>query len=339
MVTGTKENRAQRFAPDGLARIYSPARKRGALFIISAGTALFCTSACGGRSDDKGVDDRLQIVATTTMAADMVSRIAGGHGSATGLMGPGVDPHLYKATAGDVSRLQQADLIRYNGLFLEGQMGDLFVKMSRQGKPVYALAEGVNPARLLEPPEFKGHYDPHIWFDPTFWAEAISVVVDALSTMDPENSEDYVANGKQLNSEFLAFHQWGLERVSELPPEEKILVTSRDAYNYFGRAYGFQVVGVQGISTVTEAGLADVARTVDFIREHRIKAIFVESSVSPATIKRISEDAGVAIGGELFSDAMGTPGEIHTVRGESYDLGTYEGMFKHNVNTIVEGLR
>jgi manganese/zinc/iron transport system substrate-binding protein len=305
--------------------------------VVAAGAVVFTLTGCGSGGEATAV--KLRVVVTTTMAADMASRVAGEHAEVSGMMGPGVDPHLYKATAGDVSRLQQADLILYNGLYLEGRMGDLFVKMGRQGKPVYALAEGVEVSQLMEPPEFLGHYDPHIWFDPKLWVQAVKVVVKALSEADPSHAEIYAANGRAVEEEILSHSEWGLERVSALPKAKRILVTSHDAYNYFGRAFGFQVVGVQGISTVTEAGLADIARTVDFIREHKIKAIFVESSVSPATIKRISEDAGVIIGGELFSDAMGTPGEIHTVDGESYDVGTYEGMFKHNVNTIVEGLK
>jgi manganese/zinc/iron transport system substrate-binding protein len=164
-------------------------------------------------------------------------------------------------------------------------------------------------------------------------------VVQALSDAAPEHAEGFKERGDRYIAEMEALHAWAQQRVAELPEEKRILVTSHDAFNYLGRAYGFQVIGVQGISTVTEAGLADVAKVVDFIRENGVKAIFVESSVPRATIERISQDSGAIVGGELFSDAMGTPGEIEEVAGERYDLGTYTGMLKHNINTAVQALK
>lgn len=278
---------------------------------------------------------KIRVTATVTMVNDLVQRVGGDRVEVQGLMGPGVDPHLYKATASDVIKLQQADVIFYSGLLLEGKMQDLFAKMARTKKHVYPVTEAIPPERLLEPPEFAGHYDPHVWFEVPIWELCVETVVKGLTEFDPEGKDHYEKRGREVHAQLQELHHWALNRSAELPKEKRILVTSHDAYNYFGRAYGFQVVGLQGISTVTEAGLADMAKLVDFIKEKKIKAIFVESSVPHNTIERISKDAGVRIGGELFSDAMGTPGQIEN----GYDLGTYEGMIKHNLNTIVEGLK
>jgi len=204
---------------------------------------------------------------------------------------------------------------------LEGKMQDIFVKMARTKTHVYAITEAIPLDKLLEPPQFQGHYDPHVWFDVSMWEHCIGPVVEGLSAADPAHTAEFQANGQKLRKKFQQLHQWALKKAAELPKQKRILVTSHDAYNYFGRAYGFQVVGLQGISTVTEAGLADMAKMADFIKQKQIKAIFVESSVPHNAIERISQDAKVKIGGELFSDAMGTPGQMEN----GYDLGTYEG--------------
>ena len=274
---------------------------------------------------------KIRVTATTSMVTDLVKQVGGDRVEVSGLMGAGVDPHLYKATAADVSRLQQAEVIFYNGLVLEGKMTDIFTKLARTKKFVYPVAEGVPEKRLLEPPQFEGHYDPHVWFDVELWALCAQTVVKGLAEFSPGDREYFERRGKEVAARLRGLHEWALKKAAELPKEKRILVTSHDAYNYFGRAYDFQVVGLQGVSTVTEAGLADMAKLVDFIRQKRVKAIFVESSVSPATIQRIAKDAGVRVGGELFSDAMGTPGQMEN----GYDLGTYEGMIKHNLTTIV----
>ena len=278
---------------------------------------------------------KIRVTATTSMVTDLVKQVGGDRVEVSGLMGAGVDPHLYKATAADVSRLQQAEVIFYNGLVLEGKMTDIFTKLARTKKFVYPVAEGVPEKRLLEPPRFEGHYDPHVWFDVELWALCAQTVVKGLAEFSPGDREHFERRGKEVAARLRGLHEWALKKAAELPKEKRILVTSHDAYNYFGRAYDFQVVGLQGVSTVTEAGLADMAKLVDFIRQKRVKAIFVESSVSPATIQRIAKDAGVRVGGELFSDAMGTPGQMEN----GYDLGTYEGMIKHNLTTIVEALK
>lgn len=296
---------------------------------------IFCHSWAMATSSQKPV-----AVTTTTMITAMVQDVGGDDIEVIGLMGPAVDPHLYKPSAHDTAKLRQADLIFYNGLMLEGRMGELFAKLSRKGNKIYAVSSNIPKNLLLEPPEMNGHYDPHIWFDPSMWSTCVDVVVAALSTHSPEKKASFEARGEALKEKIKNTNNWANNKIAGLPPEKRILVTSHDAYNYFGRAYSFQVVGVQGISTVSEAGLADIASTVDFIKAKGVKAVFIESSVSPATIGRIGKDAHAKIGGELFSDAMGLPGEIEIgPDGERYDLGTWEGMMKHNINTIVEALK
>lgn len=282
-----------------------------------------------------GPSDKVRVTTTVTMVTDLVKNVGGDRVEVEGLMGPGVDPHLYKATASDVRKLRQADVIFYVGLSLEGKMQDLFAQLARTKKFVYPVTEAIPREELLEPPEFAGHYDPHVWFDVRLWAKCVDTVVQGLSEFDPAGRAHYEQRGREYRARLSALHEWARQKAAELPEPNRVLVTSHDAFNYFGRAYGFRVVGLQGISTVTEAGLADVARLVDFIKAHRVGAVFVESSVPPNAIQRISADAGVKIGGELFSDAMGTPGQME----HGYDLGTYEGMIKHNLNTIVEALK
>jgi len=278
---------------------------------------------------------KLNVVTTTTMVTDMVKEIGGDRVKVVGLMGPGVDPHLYKPASGDVVKLQRAKIIFYSGLMLEGRMTDLFFRMARAGKLVYAVTESIPEKDRLEPPEFAGHWDPHVWGDPILWSNCVVTVVDGLSKADPAGAAGYAKRGQAVVASYKAMRAWALKRIAAVPPrEQRILVTSHDAFNYFGQAFGFQVVAVQGLSTVTEAGLADIVKTVDFIKQKKIKAIFIESSVNPAAIKRVSKDSDVKIGGELFSDACGALGDMHEAHGEKYDVGTYIGMLKHNVNTV-----
>jgi manganese/zinc/iron transport system substrate-binding protein len=282
-------------------------------------------------------DGKLPVVTTTTMITDMVKDIGGDRVHLMPLMGPGVDPHLYKPSADDARKLREAKVTFYNGLMLEGRLGDLFEKARSDGKAVHELGSAVNAANLKSAGE--GHHDPHIWGDPRLWALCTDMVVKGLSEADPANAAEYAKRGAETKARYMATFEWCQQRVGQVPPAARVLITSHDAFNYFGEAFGFQVVGVQGISTVSEAGLADVAKTVDFIKANEVKAIFVESSVPPATIERISKDSGAKIGGELFSDALGTPGEMMDVGDEKVDQGTYTGMLKSNVHTIVEALK
>ena len=283
--------------------------------------------------------NKINVVTTTTMVNDMVKEIGGDRVNVVGLMGPGVDPHLYKPASGDVVKLQRAKVIFYSGLMLEGRMTDLFFRMARAGKLVYAVTESIPEKDRLAPPEFAGHWDPLVWGDPILWSNCIVTVVDGLSKADPAGAADYAKRGRAVDASYKAMKAWALKRIAEVPRKHRILITSHDAFNYFGQAFGFQVVAVQGLSTVTEAGLADIAKMVDFIKQKKIKAIFVESSVNPAAIERVSKDASVKIGGELFSDACGKVGDIHEAHGEKYDVGTFVGMLKHNINTVVDALK
>lgn len=277
----------------------------------------------------------IKVTTTTSMVTDLVKSVGGERVEVSGLMGAGVDPHLYKASASDITKLQRAEVIFYSGLLLEGKLQDVFAKMARVKKHVYPVTESIPEKELLEPESFGGHYDPHVWFDVTLWAKSVETVVKGLGEFDPAGRAYFEKRGAALQASMKELHQWALKKAAELPVQKRVLITSHDAFNYFGRAYGFKVVGLQGISTVEEASLASMTKLVDFVKQQKVKALFVESSVSPAAIKRISQDAGVKIGGELFSDAMGTPGQIEN----GYDLGTYEGMIKHNLNTIVEALK
>jgi manganese/zinc/iron transport system substrate-binding protein len=302
--------------------------------VVLALVAVLAFGCSGGGATASG-EKKIKVVATTSMVADLVKNVGGDRVEVHGLMGPGVDPHLYKATAADVLKMQQADVIFYSGLLLEGKMQELFGQMARKKKFVYAVTEDLPREQLLEPPSFGGHHDPHVWFDVPLWAKCANKVAEGLIEYDSAGRQYYQDRLAELQKQMAELHQWALAKANEVPKERRIVVTSHDAFNYFGRAYGFQVVGLQGISTVTEAGVADMAKMMDFIKEQKVPAVFVESSVSHATINRISNDAGVKIGGELFSDAMGTPGKIEN----GYDLGTYEGMIKHNLNTIVAALK
>ena len=282
---------------------------------------------------------KMNVVATSTIVTDMVKEVGGDRINVIGLMGPGVDPHLYKPASGDVFKLQRAKVIFYSGLMLEGRMADLFFKMARSGKKVYAVTESIPEKDRLEPIEFKGHWDPHIWGDPILWSRCIPTVVEGLSAEDPAGKEYYSKRGEEVVKSYKAVYLWAMKRIKELPKSQQILVTSHDAFNYFGKAFGLQVIAVQGLSTVTEAGLADIVNTVAFIKSNQLKAIFVESSVNPTAIERVAQDAGVKVGGELFSDSCGKPGELHEGNGEKYDVGTFVGMVKHNINTIVDSLK
>jgi manganese/zinc/iron transport system substrate-binding protein len=279
--------------------------------------------------------EKVKAAATIGMVGDLVQQVGGDRVEVRQLMGPGVDPHLYKPSSSDAAELSRADVIFYSGLMLEGRMGDLFAKLARTGRKVYPVTESVPEGELLEPAEFEGHYDPHLWFDVGLWAKTVPTILKGLSEVDPAGKETYEKNAAALLERLAELDQWCRDTAATLPPEKRILVTSHDAYNYFGRAYGFKVVALQGVSTVSEAALADMASLVDFIKEQDVKAIFVETSVNPAAIKRVAEDAGVKVGGELFSDAMGAPGE----KKGGFDVGTYDGMIRYNLSTIVNALK
>jgi manganese/zinc/iron transport system substrate-binding protein len=275
----------------------------------------------------------VNVVTTTGMITDIVENVGGERVQVTGLMGPGVDPHLYKATAGNVATLMNADVIFFNGLHLEAQLGEVLGEMQSRTATV-AVAESIDQNLLLSPPEFEGAYDPHVWMDVTLWMEAVNSVRDTLVELDPAHAEVYQANASGYLSELEDLHQYVLNQAATLPAEQRVLITAHDAFNYFGRAYGFEVRGLQGISTVAEPSTADVQDLAGFIVERRIPALFVETSVPVRTIEAVraavqAQGFEVRLGGELFSDAMGDPGSPE---------GTYIGMIRHNINTIVGSL-
>jgi manganese/zinc/iron transport system substrate-binding protein len=285
-------------------------------------------------------NDKLVIVTTTTQITDMVKAVAGDRVEVVALMGPGVDPHLYKPSAKDVATIGRSDLIFYNGLLLEGRMEDAFAQAKRKGIKAYPVTQAIPEDQLLQPPGFSGHPDPHVWFDPALWTLCIDVVRDGLTEIDPAGKEVFAENAAKLKQEYLAVTDWAKSRISEIPEESRKLVTSHDAFNYFGRAFGLEVMAVQGMSTAVKASSSDRVKMVGYVKEYNLKAIFVESSVNPEMINGVARETGVQVGGKLFSDAMGKPGELETGSdGETYDVGTWVGMMKHNVNVIVEGLK
>jgi len=296
---------------------------------------LFGWVACSGKPVDEPEDSgQVSVVCTTGMVADLAEQIGGERVRVVGLMGPGVDPHYYKASQGDLSKLERADLILYNGLFLEGKMQDIFGKIART-KKVVAVADAMDKEHLLQPADFAGHYDPHVWFDVDLWQEAIDPVVRALSEVDPQGAEAYRQNGTAYSQVLSSLHAWVVEQVETVPVEQRVLITAHDAFGYFGRAYGIEVMGLQGISTVAEYGVNDVTQLVDLISERKVPAIFVESSVPERSIEAVRQGClqrghAVVIGGTLYSDAMGAPGS---------GADSYEGMVRTNVETIVGALR
>lgn len=280
----------------------------------------------------------IQVTATTTMVADLAKEIGGERVSVTGLMGPGVDPHLYKPTASDLFRLRGSEVIFYNGLRLEGKMSDLLDRLAKSKPGVAAVTSGIDDSKLLKPAEWQALGDPHVWGDPMLWVDCAGVIARTLTEVDPAGKSYYENRLKEVSAELKQLNDWIQEQLERIPKGERLLVTSHDAFNYFGRAFQMEVLGIQGISTVSQAGLADITNVADLVKKRGVKAIFVESSVSKATIERVSADAGVKIGGELYSDALGTPGSKETLAGMTYDPGTYIGMMRHNVLTIVSAL-
>jgi len=274
------------------------------------------------------------VTATIGMITDVAQTIGGEHVEVRGLMGPGVDPHLYKATQGDLEKLTSADLILYNGLHLEGKMADVLVQMAQRVRTVQ-VTDSIPHELLREPPEFAGQYDPHVWFDVQLWSRAADRIAEALIEADPENGAEYRQNADAYLVQLKELDAYARERIAIIPKEQRVLVTAHDAFGYFGRAYDIEVMGLQGISTAAEYGLQDLTNLVDVIVNRKVKAVFVESSISPKSIEALVrgvEDKGgvVVIGGQLYSDAMGEAGTPD---------GTYIGMVRHNVDTIVGALK
>jgi manganese/zinc/iron transport system substrate-binding protein len=300
---------------------------RAAAFLLLAALV----GGCGEVADAR--PGTLRVVATTGMVADLARVIGGDEVEVIALMGPGVDPHVYKASALDLDRLRGARLILFNGLGLEGRMGDLFVKLAHK-QAVVAVTESVDPARLLEPPELEGHFDPHLWFDVGLWAETTTVVAEALAELAPAHAALFRSRAHAYRQELRALHEEVKRELATIPARRRVLLTSHDAFRYFGRAYDLEVRGLQGISTVDDPGVKDIQEMAELIGKRGIKALFVESSVSPKAIQAVHEwvrreGFDIKIGGTLFSDAMG----------DAPPTDTYIGMVRANTRTIVEALR
>ena len=277
-----------------------------------------------------------KIVCTVGMITDIVCNVAGEYAEVEGIIGEGIDPHLYKPTRGDVVKLSQADVVFYNGLLLEGKMTDVLVGVASTGKPVQAVTEAIleETDYLLEKDDGSEYTDPHVWMDVSGWLRALPVVAETLAIYDPENTEAYRTQAAVYTEELEALDAYAKEAMSTIPESQRVLVTAHDAFQYLGRAYGIEVRGIQGMSTESEAGVRDLEDLVDFIVERQIPAVFVESSVADKNVRALVEGArarghDVIIGGTLFSDAMGQAG--------TYE-GSYIGMIDSNVTTITNAL-
>lgn len=275
----------------------------------------------------------LKVVATTGMIADAARQVGGDLVEVKGLMGPGVDPHAYRQTRSDIVAMTRADLVLWHGLYLEAQMEEFFHDLARK-RTVVAVAEAIDKSKLRAHDDYADKYDPHVWMTPDLWRDVVTEVQRALTEQRPEAAETFAANAERHLAELDRLSAYAEEALTKVPENNRVLVTAHDAFGYFGRSYGFEVMGIQGISTQSEAGLNRIGELVDILVERKISAVFVESSVSDRSVRALIEGAAakgheVKVGGELFSDAMGEEG--------TYE-GTYLGMLDHNITVIAGAL-
>lgn len=309
--------------------------RRWVIGVAAAAMAAAAVAAAAGPGATAAqAAEPLKVVATTGMIADAVRRVGGERVAVTQLLGQGVDPHLYKSTRSDVAAMLNADMTFYNGLLLEGKMTDALVRVASSGRPVFAVTELIPEDYLIEPDGAAGYSDPHVWMDPQAWAKAVVVVRDRLAAQDPAGADAYAANADVLLAEFDRLDAYAESVLASVPAERRVLVTAHDAFNYFGQRYRFEVLGIQGLSTESEAGLKKVEELVELLVARRIPAVFVESTIPDRSVRALVAGAAarghqVVVGGELFSDAMGAPG--------TYE-GTYVGMIDHNVTLIARAL-
>lgn len=309
--------------------------RRWIMAMLFLTAAMLFVTACGSNGEDfKSGEGKLKVTTTIGMIADVVNNIGGEHVEAIGLMGPGVDPHLYKASQGDIRKLDEADVIFYNGLHLEGKMAEMLEKVGKS-KTTVAVSSQLGETELRSDPSGAGVHDPHIWFNVRNWISAAEVIRDTLVEKDPANAENYKKNAADYLAKLEELDRYAKEKIASIPEASRVLVTAHDAFGYFGDAYGIKVMGLQGMSTASEYGTKDVSNLRNYLVDNKIKAVFVESSVPKKSIEAVIEGAkqmghDVAIGGELFSDAMGKKGTVE---------GTYIGMVRHNVDTIVHALK
>lgn len=292
--------------------------------------SLFWVSGCGSGKTPKE-DNFIDIVCTTGMVGEMADVIGGEFVKVRVLMGAGIDPHLYRPTPSDVKHLQSADWIISSGLHLEGKMADLFHEMEKN-KPVFALGDRLPQERLIVDGTIP---DPHIWFDVELWGDASVLLAEWMAEQDPDHAETYRENSKKYLATLKELHQECLKELATIPEKGRVMVTSHDAFRYLGRAYQLEVHGVQGVSTEAEASVQHINELVDLLVDRKVKAVFVESTISERNIQALIEGCGsrghsIIQGGELFSDAMGPPGT---------EAETYPGMIRTNIRTIVQALR
>ena len=322
-------------------------RHGGAIRCLSAALLVLMVAGCGrsgssGNTSDGGVQPYTgeypyRVVTTCGMVSDVVREVAGDRAEVVGLMGEGVDPHLYKPTRNDVKQLMDADVVFYCGLMLEGRMAGTLDRIAKSGKPVFAVTERHEPSGelyLLKPEGAAGHWDPHVWMNVDLWRDCVAVVAERLAQLDPGGVDQYRRNAERYRVRLAELDAYVREVIGTIPDQQRVLVTAHDAFRYFSRAYGIRVWSIQGISTDSEAGVDDINALVDFLVERKIPKIFVESSVSKKNVQAVIEGAGergwtATIGGQLYSDAMGPPG--------TYE-GTYIGMIDHNATTITRSL-
>ena len=276
----------------------------------------------------------INVVATTSIVADVVAQVGGDRVLVTSLMGAGIDPHLYKASEGDMLKLQNADIVFYSGLHLEAQMGKVLEQMNLIGRITVAVTSSIAPEQLLGGVTYTTNHDPHVWFDVTLWMKTVAVIQTALTQMDPSHAAVYEQNAQRYQASLQELHAYVLAQAQRVPVQQRVIITAHDAFRYFGRAYGFEVRGLQGISTESQAGTADVQSLTEFIVTRRIPAIFVETSIPQRNIEAVqaavqAQSFQVKIGGSLFSDALGSP---------DTPAGTYIGMVRYNIDTIVNAL-
>lgn len=303
---------------------------------IVLGLSLLLATGCKQATGNKLYlgNRQIKVVATTTMIADLLTNAGKGRVLVESLMGPGIDPHSYEPRESDVSRLMEADVVFYNGIHLEGKMADLFEESAKK-KHVFAIADGLLPEDIRKEIQTNTP-DPHIWFDVQLWIKCLEFVNAKLVEIDPDNSSIYETNKKKYLATLNELHQYVKQQADKIPKEQRVLITAHDAFGYFGNAYGFQVRGVQGINTVAEANSGEIGALATFMVKNKVKAFFVESSVPRKNLEKLKEVAALldpnfmlSSGGELYSDALGP---------KSSPAGTYEGMVKHNIETIVKAL-
>jgi manganese/zinc/iron transport system substrate-binding protein len=314
------------------------------IFSVLCAFSLLFAVGCDNQSDahnhdsDSAAQNKMQypynVTTTVGMITDIVRNVAGDKATVQGIIGEGIDPHLYKPTRGDVVKLSQGDVVFYSGLMLEGKMGDVLIRVARTGKPVYAVTEAILDQGDYVMTDEAQHYDPHVWMDVSGWIRAVEVVAKSLSEFDPQNKDFYQANAQTYLEQLHKLDTYAKQVIGSIPEHQRVLVTAHDAFNYMGRAYGLNVRGIQGLSTESEAGLQDIEKLVSYLVDNKIPAVFVETSVADKNVRALVEGAksrghNVKIGGELFSDAMGQTG--------TYE-GTYIGMIDHNVTIIARAL-